>query len=123
MSKQEVICVVCPVGCRIQIQENKEAELGYDIEGNRCKKGIDYSIKELTNPTRNITSTVRIEGSYLKRLPVKTSEPIPKGQIFASMDEINKITLKAPVNLGDIVIEDVVGTGVNIVATRSLPKA
>ncbi len=121
MSKNDVICVVCPVGCKISIAENKDAELGYDIEGNKCKKGINYAIEELTNPTRNIASTVCIEGAHLTRLPVKTSEPIPKGKIFECMNEINKIKLTAPVKMGDIIIENVRGTEVNILATRSLP--
>ena len=120
MTKQEVICIVCPVGCRVQIEENKEAELGYNIEGNNCKKGISYAIEEVTNPTRNITSTVCIEGAYLSRIPVKTSEPIPKGRIFDCMNEINRVKLSAPVNMGDVVIKDVLGTGVDILATRSL---
>ncbi len=118
-AEKEVICIVCPVGCKMTVKENKEAELGYDVEGNECKKGISYGIEEVTNPTRNITSTVCIRGAHIRRLPVKTNGPIPKGRIFACMDIINDVKLEAPVKMGDVVIKDVLGVGVDIVATRS----
>ncbi len=121
MKKNEVVCVICPQGCTLTVAENSQEESGYLVEGHKCKKGIDYGIEEVTNPTRNFSSTVYITGSYLTRLPVKTSKPVPKGKIMGCMREINKVRLAAPVNMGDIIIKDILGTGTDIVATRSLP--
>ncbi len=84
MSKQEIICIVCPVGgCKLQVEENAAAESGYIVEGGHtCKRGgIKYGIEEMTDPRRNICSTVIIEGASLGLLPVKTDRPIPKDAI------------------------------------------
>ncbi|MFY9114754.1 MAG: DUF1667 domain-containing protein [Dethiobacteria bacterium] len=123
MSKQEIICIVCPVGCKLQVEENAAAESGYIVEGHTCKRGIKYGIEEMTDPRRNICSTVIIEGASLGLLPVKTDRPIPKDAIFDCMKEINKVKVTAPVKMGDVIIKDVMGTGTDIVASRSMAAA
>ena len=112
----EFICIVCPRGCHLQVDE-----LG-NVSGNTCPRGKQYAIDEMTNPTRMITSTVAIASEQLRRLPVMTSAPIPKGRIFDVMSEINKARVAAPVAIGDVVIPDVLGLGVDIVATRNIEK-
>jgi len=101
------------------IEKDESNELGYKVEGNTCKRGIIYAIKEVTNPTRVITTTVTIEEFHLKRLPVRTDGEVPKNMVFDSMMEINKTKVKTPVAVGDIIIEDLLGTGVNVIASRS----
>lgn len=114
---KELICIVCPVGCHLHVEETEQ---GYKVSGNKCKRGEVYGIKELTNPTRVLPTTVKITGATLPRLPVKTAEPIPKRLIFEAMKVINKVEVQAPVKLGDIIIEDLLGTGIPVVATRDL---
>ena len=75
---KELICIVCPKGCRLRVDEND----GYKVTGNTCPRGEEYGKMELTNPTRTITSTVAVRGAAHPRCPVKTTKPIPKGLIF-----------------------------------------
>lgn len=114
----ELICIVCPKGCHLHVDEQN----GYAVTGNDCPRGEGYGKKELTNPTRTLTSTVRIEGAEISRLPVKTNADIAKRHIFDAMRLLNGITLHAPIQLGDVVLDDTAGTGACFVATRSLPK-
>ncbi len=115
---KEFTCVSCPMGCTLQATPLESGE--FKISGNQCKRGLVYGLQEMKAPTRNISSTVCVIGAEINSLPVKTAEPIPKGKIFEIMKEINKITVKAPVQVGDVIIENILGTGVDIVASRSL---
>lgn len=111
---RDLTCIICPKGCniKVEIEEGKVKK----IEGNTCKRGYDYAYSEVTNPVRTITSTIKLENG--KIISVKTDKPIPKGLIFKCMEEINKATVKAPVKIGDILIENILDTGSNIVATK-----
>jgi CxxC motif-containing protein len=120
LKEKEMICIVCPIGCHINVIESNESEDGYEVEGNKCPRGKIYGIKEMTSPTRVVSTTVSIENAFLKRLPVKTDNPVPKDLIFECMKIINEVVVKAPVKVGDIIIENILDTGVNIVATRSM---
>ena len=113
---KELICIVCPKGCHLKVDENN----GYAVTGNGCPRGAEYGKAELTNPTRVVTSTVRIQGAALPRCPVKTNGAIPKGMIFDIMKALDEVSLTAPVTVGDVVIENVCGTGVNVVAARTM---
>lgn len=115
--EQSVICIVCPMGCRMTVTDIKDV---YKVEGNTCKRGAKYAVEEITNPKRVITSTVRIEGSYLNLLPVKTDGPVPKELMMNVMALLDKVKVKSPVKVGGIIIKDVLGTGANIVSTKSL---
>lgn len=114
--KVQMICIACPIGCHIEV----DAENNYSVIGNQCKRGEVYGKKELTKPTRIITSTVIIDGGIYNRLPVKTNGEIPKRLIFDVMKELDFIRVTAPVKIGDIIIKNVCGTGINIVASRSM---
>lgn len=116
---QNITCIVCPMGCRMTVNKIDD---GFKVEGNTCKRGEKYGIQEVTAPKRMVTSTVKIQGSVLNMLPVKTTDSIPKEMIFDLMNVLNKVKVDAPINMGDIIIEDVLNTGVNIVATRSIQK-
>lgn len=120
MDKKEMICIVCPIGCHIEVVEDESVEGGYRVDGANCKRGKMYGVKELTRPTRLLTSTVEIEGADLPRLPVRTKEEIPKDKILESMKVINSIKVKAPIKMGDVLLENILGTGVDIIATRDL---
>lgn len=113
---KELICIVCPKGCRLHVDEEHD----YSVTGNGCPRGAEYGKMELTNPTRVVTSTVRCTGGRFPRCPVKTDGAIPKGKIFEVMEALNDVALTAPVRTGQIVLENVCGTGANIVATRGM---
>ena len=113
---KELICIVCPQGCRLRVDE----ENAYAVSGNRCARGEDYGRTELLNPTRVLTSTVELEGSHISRCPVKTDGVIPKAKMFDAMNEVRAAKVTAPVKTGQVIIENLLGTGVNLVATRDM---
>ena len=117
MSKmKEVICTCCPKGCHLQVDEAND----YKVTGNACPNGIAYGKEELTHPTRIVTSTVRVAGGRLAMVSVKTASDIPKGKIFDCVKALKDVEVKAPVKIGDVIVENVAGTGVNIIATKNV---
>lgn len=110
-----LICIGCPKGCLITV--NKESDGTLSITGNTCKKGEEYARNEVTAPKRTVTSIIKVAGGTHKVVAVKTKEEIPKEKIFECMEAINTATVQVPVKLGDVLIEDVAGTGVAVVAT------
>lgn len=114
--KKELTCIVCPMGCQLEVDIDND----YKVTGNRCPRGIAYGKKELLNPTRTITSTVKVVGGTYERIPVKTDQEVPKEKIFDIMEKLNDVTLKAPIKMGQIVLKNVSGTEANIVTTRSM---
>ena len=115
-----LVCIRCPVGCRLSVEHNSDGTL--NITGNTCIRGAEYAEKELTNPTRIVTSTVRIRNGRQKVVPVKTAKDIPKGKIMECMNALKEIEVEAPVKIGDIVLRDAAGTGVDIVVTKDAEK-
>lgn len=120
MSRRAMVCILCPLGCKLEVIEDKSLEDGYLIYGGTCKRAKAYALKELKNPTRILTSTVKIEGGKLTRLPVRTKTEIPKDKILEAMDLINTIVVKVPVLMGDVLVENILDTGVDIIASRDL---
>lgn len=110
-------CIVCPNGCSIKIN-NVDGE--WQVEGNLCKRGREFAIGEMTNPKRTVCSTVRTVYEGMRRLPVRTDGEVPLGSIFNVMGCINSVTLDHKVNSGDVIIENVCGTGVNIISTSDM---
>ena len=111
----QIICITCPKGCHLQVDE----ENGYQVTGNSCPRGEAYGKNELKNPVRTLTSTVRLSGARTPRLPVKSSAPLPNGKICDAMRLLDSVTVKAPVAVGQVLLADVFGTGVDIVATKA----
>ena len=119
MKKYELTCIQCPIGCALTVTVDGD---NVTVDGNTCPRGKVYGINEVTHPSRTVTSTVYIEGGALPRLSVKTKTDIPKDKIFAVMAEIKKVKTKAPVNIGDVIIENVCGTGVDVIATKTVKE-
>ena len=113
---KEVVCTVCPRGCRLKVDE----ENGFAVTGNHCPRGEAYGKAELQNPVRTLTSTVTITGAAYPRLPVKTSRPIPKARLREAMAVVNALTVSSPVRTGDVLIADLLGTGADLIAARDL---
>ena len=111
--EKEFICIVCPRGCHVKVN-------GDSITGNSCPRGLNYVKQEMSNPTRMLTTTVRVDDENIHVCPVRTESPIPKGLIFKAMEEVNKVTVKLPIKMHQIIVENVLGTGVNIVASKEI---
>lgn len=118
MEERNLTCISCPMGCPLTVvMENGEV---VSVSGNTCKRGDIYARKEVTNPTRIVTSTVRVEGGSAEMVSVKTKEDVPKGKIFDCVKALKDVTVKAPVHIGDVIIPNVADTGVDIVATKDV---
>ncbi|MEF9918549.1 MAG: DUF1667 domain-containing protein [Eubacterium sp.] len=117
--KKNVTCISCPLGCQMVVEEKDGV---YTVTGNTCKNGEKYGIEEVTDPRRVIPTTVVINGALMARLPVKTADAIPKGKIFDAMKVINKVVVNAPIKCGDIIVKDILGTGIDVVATKTMTR-
>lgn len=113
---KELVCIVCPKGCRLHVDE----ENGYAVTGNSCPRGEEYGKNETQNPTRVLTSTVKMAGGLYRRCPVKTNKAVPKAMLFDIMKALNAVSLQSPVAVGQVVIENVCGTGADVIATKAL---
>ena len=112
---RDMTCIICPRGCALRVEIDGES---LTVSGNGCPKGKQYATDECTNPTRTVTSTVRVENREDTMVSVKTASPVPKDKIFEVMRLIRAKSVCAPVGIGDIIIKDVFGT--NIVATKNI---
>ena len=113
------LCIGCPLGCRLEVEEDRYSEI-VEVRGWSCKKGERYGREEHVDPRRMVSTTVRVEGASLARLPVKTRDSIPKASVLAFCEELRRVCVKAPVRMGDVVAANVAGTGIDAVATRDL---
>jgi CxxC motif-containing protein len=116
--QKEIICTVCPRGCHIQVIGDGKTVTSLD--GYGCKRGITYAEAEYSAPVRILTTTVKIAGKNNELLPVRSDKPIAKDKILACMGEIKKVSATIPVKRYDIIVADILGTGVNIVATKDI---
>ncbi len=113
---KELTCIICPRGCHLVVDDE------LNVSGNSCPRGAVYAKQELTHPTRTLTTTVRIVSKKEVSLPVKSDKPLPKEKIFDAMALINKTSVKAPIEIGDVVIKNIFGLDVNIVATKDVSR-
>ncbi len=120
MERKEMICILCPLGCKMQVHPKPGKTSELSVRGQKCGLGIDYAYDEYTNPTRTVTSTVVIHNALLPRLPVKTDKPVPRDMVFKVLEEIAGVELTGPVEIGTVIIKELLGTDSNLVATRSL---
>jgi CxxC motif-containing protein len=110
----DLICICCPIGCSLHVEQDVT---GFIITGNKCPRGKTYAMEEMIAPKRVVTSTVAITGGLYPVVAVKTCEPIPKDKIFAVMQVLSDVKLRAPVKVGDIVVKNVIDTEVDVVVT------
>lgn len=117
-------CIMCPQGCDIDVEIQKETgsdkDIVVSIEGNRCPKGQEYVTQEIVNPMRNIATSVLVEGGELPLASVRLTNMIPKNRIFDVMAEIRKVHVAAPVQEGQIVLQNVLGLGVDVMITKTV---
>ncbi|MBQ4472712.1 MAG: DUF1667 domain-containing protein [Lachnospiraceae bacterium] len=117
MAEKTFTCIVCPMSCSITVKETPE---GLSVTGHTCKRGEAFARDEFTAPKRMFTSTVVVEGGVVRRLPVITSAEIPKEKMAECLKEVYQVRVKAPVKCGDVVVPDLLGLGVNLLASRDV---
>lgn len=118
MSTRELTCIGCPLGCSLTVTIDHDTVTA--VTGNTCPKGDAYARKEVTNPTRIVTSTVPVKGGTAAMVNVKTASDIPKDKIFDCITAIRDIEVAAPVKIGDVILSDAAGTGVDIIAAKNI---
>ena len=118
--KKHFVCVVCPIGCEIDVVH--EGSKIISMEGNKCEKSVEFVSQELIEPMRILTTTVRIQGSRWPVVPVRTDRAVPKRLFPRIMKRLRLVELQAPVSMLDVVLRDILHTGANIIATRTMPR-
>lgn len=118
--EKQITCIGCPLGCAITVTMEQDKVL--EVTGHSCNRGEKYARKEVTHPTRIVTSIVKVNDGDIQMVSVKTEADIPKDKIFDCMETIREIVVTAPVKIGDIIVPDVCGTGVNVIATKNIDK-
>lgn len=117
MEERELTCICCPMGCTITA--NVQGTEVIRVTGNTCRRGEVYARKELTDPTRIVTSTVRVRGRR-EVVSVKTQSDIPKDKMMECVRELKNVCVEAPVHIGQIIVPDIAGTKVAVVATKEI---
>ncbi len=116
----KIICITCPKGCTLDVTRQGKTIL--KVEGSSCKRGAEYVEAETNDPRRMVATTVRVEGSLHPLMPVYTVKPFPKPRIKELLARIRTIHLTAPVKMGQVVLADALGTGVDVIASRDMVK-
>lgn len=116
-----IVCVVCPVSCPVQVEWEGDGIIRTDH--NQCKLALDYVKDELFNPQRTLTSSLPVVGGRKPLVSVKSSQGLPKDRLLEAMQSISDLDVHAPVHIGDVLVADLLGTGVSLVATRDVPAA
>ncbi len=120
METRELTCIRCPIGCHITVElENGEVK---SITGNSCPRGEEYAASEVTNPVRTVTSLVAVNGGERPVVSVKTAGDVPRGKMMDVVGALKSVTVEAPVAIGDIIVNNIAGTGADIVATSNVAK-
>ena len=118
--EQDIICIICPLGCLLTVAIDNRGDIS-DVANNMCKKGEKYAVAECKFPGRVLTTTVLVKESSRALLPVKSDKPIAKGKLLDCMRFLSKIKVRPPIKMGQVVVPDIAGTGVDLVATGELP--
>ena len=115
---KQIICTVCPMGCNIEV-EGEGATIN-SVTGYTCKRGLEYAKTEFVNPERILTTLVKIDGVENDLLPVRSNKRVPKDKVLLVVEEIKKVSVKLPVKMHQVIIENVCSTGADIIATKEL---
>jgi CxxC motif-containing protein len=121
--RTKMICTICPLGCELEAEIQKEGNGIMNIKGFKCPKGKEYATREITDPRRVLMAVVKVKGGHLPAVSVKTAKPIPKHVLFDAVRVISNIEVEAPIKAGDVIVSDIIGTGVPVVATNNIKKS
>jgi len=116
------LCIGCPLGCRLEVDEDLEEHAIVEVRGFSCRRGKEYAIQEHTAPQRMVTTTVAIDNARWPRLPVRTSKPVPKEKVLDICRTLRTVRVCAPVASGDIIVRNILNTGADVIATRDMAQ-
>lgn len=117
-----ILCIACPNGCRLTVEKTQDSGAGYTVSGNLCKRGIEFAIAEITSPVRTLTTTVRTVFPGVPALPVRSADEIPKAKLFEVTRLISTVTLNRRLGIGETVLPNVLGLGIDIITTSNILK-
>ncbi len=120
MSEVRKVCIVCPKGCELTIKEINPQTRELEVAGNGCKRGIAFAQQEMYHPVRTLQTTIRTSIKGFERIPVKISDSVDKDKIFAIMDVVKKTVVNELLKVGDVVVENIADTGVDLVSTTDM---
>lgn len=120
INEREIICVICPNSCRLTVWQDTEGEV--HVTGNKCNRGMEYGKSEYTNPVRMLITTMRVEGGVLPVIPVRSEKPIPKELLLKAVKRVNESFCTAPIKMGQVLMENILETGVSVIASRDLEQ-
>lgn len=118
--REVIICTVCPLGCRVEISLDRRGAVSA-LKGAECAQGEKYVVREFKSPVRTVTATVRTGEKSFPLIPVRTSRPVPRELIGEVMRETARARAKAPVKAGDVIVKNILKTGVDLIATTDWP--
>lgn len=117
---EEMICITCPMGCTLQVTHDGDTLI--HVDGNTCKRGVAYVESELTDPRRMVATTVRVKDGLHPLVPVYTESAFPKPQIISLLQKIRELQVEAPVKADQVILENALDTGINVIASRDMPR-
>lgn len=120
MENRELTCIGCPLGCQITV--TLENGVVTEVKGNTCNRGLNYAKKEVTAPERTFTGSVKISGGNVAKVSVKTDKEVPKDKMLKVAEAVKKISTKAPISIGDVLVKKISGTDANLIATKNVLK-
>ena len=120
-NSKEIVCIICPNGCRMKVFVNEENKVTL-VENALCNKGETYAANEIQCPQRSLTSTIRVINGELPLVSVRSNKPIPKEKIQEALEQLRKLELKAPVEYHQVIVSDLLGTGADIISTKQIGK-
>lgn len=113
--KKDIVCILCPRGCKLIVDDET-----YEVMGQGCRRGLQFGAQEIINPMRMLTTTAKISNALHKQIPVRSTGPIAFDKIFECTKEIKKLNVQAPVKVGQVLIKNILNTGIDVIASRSL---
>jgi CxxC motif-containing protein len=119
--KKEMLCIICPLGCSLTVNFTQKAI--QSVKGNQCERSLGYAEKEIFNPERTLTTTVRVKHGHLPLISVRTNKPLPKELLFDAMNVLAEIEVEAPIKIGHKIVGNLFNTGVDVVATKNVERS
>lgn len=121
-TKKKIRCILCPEGCPMQAEYEAGSKKIISLKGYNCKKGVKFAESEITNPLRTLTTTISIDSGVFQRLPVRSNTPAPKEKIASMVKAAKQIRAKVPVKMGEVIVADILGTGVDIISSATVDE-
>ena len=121
MDKVEFTCISCPIGCNLEVYQDKETK-ELHVSGNSCKRGVDFANEEYYSPRRVVTTVVSIQDEDMELLPVISDGTVPRNKVFDCIEFLQKTIVKKPIHIGQVIVGNILDTDIDIVAAKTIEK-